>query len=549
MPNRGAQRADHQEDDAARERRDDRDHQEEADLVHAGPEAAEIAAGEVAGEARREPDAHHHRDGAGGRYFRDERETGRRDIKLADGQHDEIGGEPEPARLATACAERRGQQNEVRERDAEAAERHLGDGGRLAAAIGLRPPHHQQERCEGEDHEGVERLKPGDRDLSAPDQEIDGAVGEFVGPQRDGVALLLVGRPEEGRGDRQQQERADRPPFVAAERLCGLFGGDAAVHIWGQCARGVEIDQKPDGHADPGCGEAVVPAEPFAQRAADQWGEERAEIDADVEDREGAVSPRIAGRIERADLRRDVRLERAVAEDQHGDGQEEQGLEGHQEVPDRHQRCAEHDGAALAEHAVGEQAAEDRREVNETSVEPVDVRGKRLHAERPEDGFQRAPECGEADHVLGAAGMQQVLHHVEHQQRLHAVIGEALPHFDGEEISEAAGMAEEVVVFRRRGHGCSPRRGEVSTACAYPNRLPCPGSPPPGFLGFAAGFGAGALVAGVLRVCRTSFAVAPTLPSANSMSRLMPGCTAVAARSGWPAASRTSAKPRSRTLW
>ena len=42
---------------------------------------------------------------------------------------------------------------------------------------------------EGEDHERVEGLEPGGRDLSAPDDEIDRTVGIVVGPQRNGVAL------------------------------------------------------------------------------------------------------------------------------------------------------------------------------------------------------------------------------------------------------------------------------------------------------------------------------------------------------------------------
>ena len=74
-------------------------------LGHARPEAAEIAGEEVAGEARGEPHAHHHRDGAGRRHLGDQREADRRQIKLADGEDDEIGREPEPARLAAAGAE------------------------------------------------------------------------------------------------------------------------------------------------------------------------------------------------------------------------------------------------------------------------------------------------------------------------------------------------------------------------------------------------------------------------------------------------------------
>ena len=139
-----------------------------------------------------------------------------------------------------------------------------------------------------------------------------------------------------------------------------------------------------------------MPAEFLAERAAHQRRQERAEIDADIENREGAVAAAVAGRVERADLGRDVRLERAVAENENAEREQKQMLECHHEMADRHQRCAEDDGAALAEHAVGQQAAEDRREIDEAGVEAVDLRGERLRVERAEHEFQRAAECAEA---------------------------------------------------------------------------------------------------------------------------------------------------------
>jgi hypothetical protein len=45
------------------------------------------------------------------------------------------------------------------------------------------------------------------------------------------------------------------------------------------------------------------------------------------------------------------------------------------------------------------------------------------------------------------AGMifeQQKFRHVEHEQRAHAVIGEALPHFGGEQKGQTARMAEQL---------------------------------------------------------------------------------------------------------
>src|SRR3569833_3014105 len=56
--------------------------QEEAHLVHAAEEAADIALEQVAREAGDEPKAQNHRQDLGRRAARDERQTNRREIKL-----------------------------------------------------------------------------------------------------------------------------------------------------------------------------------------------------------------------------------------------------------------------------------------------------------------------------------------------------------------------------------------------------------------------------------------------------------------------------------
>ena len=173
----------------------------------------------------------------------------------------------------------------------------------------------------------------------------------LVRPQCDGIAHLLVGCPEQGVRQEQHQQHGDRAPFVAIERPRAL---DIAhlVHLVGWQARvGVEINREPDQHADSGGHEAVVPADFLAQRAAHQRGEECAEVDPDIEDRIRAIAARIARRVKAADLRRDIGLEGAVAENQSGEREEEQRLEGHEEVADRHQHGADDHRAALTEHA------------------------------------------------------------------------------------------------------------------------------------------------------------------------------------------------------
>ena len=187
-----------------------------------------------------------------------------------------------------------------------------------------------------------------------------------------------------------------------------------------------------------------MPAQLLAQRSADQRREKRAEIDADIEDRIGAIAAPVARGIEPAHLRRHVGLERAVAENERGQGEQEQRLESHHEVADRHQGGAEQDGAVLAEHAVGENAAEQRREIDEAGIEAVDVRGKGLRAKRAEHRFEQLLERPEPDHGVGVLGQQQKFHHVEHEQGPHPVVGEALPHLGREQEGQPARMPEQV---------------------------------------------------------------------------------------------------------
>jgi hypothetical protein len=61
----------------------------------------------------------------------------------------------------------------------------------------------------------------------------------------------------------------------------------------------------------------------------------------------------VTRRVEAADLGRDIGLESAIAEDEREERQQEQWLECHHEMTDRHQRGAEDHGAALTEHVIG----------------------------------------------------------------------------------------------------------------------------------------------------------------------------------------------------
>src|SRR5580765_2569970 len=56
------------------------------------------------------------------------------------------------------------------------------------------------------------------------------------------------------------------------------------------------------------------------------------------------------------------------------------------------------------------------------------------------------PQRAEPDHILGMPGQEQILHHVEDEERAHSIIGEALPHLGREQECQPARMAEKVAL-------------------------------------------------------------------------------------------------------
>src|SRR5437016_13279495 len=69
-----------------------------------------------------------------------------------------------------------------------------------------------------------------------------------------------------------------------------------------------DVDTQTDEHAKPGGRESVVPPIELAERAADQWRDEGADIDREVIDRNAAVAARVGLCIQFADLRRQISL-------------------------------------------------------------------------------------------------------------------------------------------------------------------------------------------------------------------------------------------------
>ncbi len=166
---------------------------------------------------------------------------------------------------------------------------------------------------------------------------------------------------------------------------------------------------------------------------------------------EGIGAAQVFGLVERADLAGDVPFEHSAAEDQAKECKEKCGLKSHQEMTRCHGERAEENGAAPAEHTIGEEAAEDWSEINAGGVGAEDRRGERLAVETA----LKLAKAIERRNVFNAPRQQEILDQVKDEQRLHAIIGEAFPRLREREVPESAWVAEEIrgIVFAGKRSG------------------------------------------------------------------------------------------------
>lgn len=126
--------------------------------------------------------------------------------------------------------------------------------------------------------------------------------------------------------------------------------------------------------ADSGCAESGMPPVLVPHDCGDEVADERAQVDAEVEDVEAGVLELASLGVESTEHGRDVWLEEAVADDEQAQPEVEHAhaLERQADVSGTHDDGTEHDRLAVAEDAVGEDAADEGREVDQGRVGPED---------------------------------------------------------------------------------------------------------------------------------------------------------------------------------
>ncbi len=230
-------------------------------------------------------------------------------------------------------------------------------------------------------------------------------------------------------------------PAHALEQHSGI-GRLAPTHE--QRLEGDEDDETKD-HADAGRAEAPTPAPILPEPACDDRTDGGAGVHAHIEDRVGGIPADVGARVQLAHDHRDVRLHEARANDDEGQGQPEdadhgvalpaRSLEGHEAMSAREDDAAEQHGLALTQPTIRKIAAEQRRNVDEASICPI-------------------------DQVRLAVVVQPVLGEIEDEQRAHPVIGKALPHLGEEQDDEALGMAEHFGLRARDQIGSREQEGD-----------------------------------------------------------------------------------------
>ena len=216
--------------------------------------------------------------------------------------------------------------------------------------------------------------------------------------------------------------------------------------------------QQADPHADRGDREAPVEAEGRLQQARQDGAEERAEVDAEVEQREARIAARVLGGVQRADHGGRVGLQSAGAQgDEHEADADarEAGQDGERDVPGHDDDGADEQHALRAEHPVGQPRPHDRGQVDGAAVGADDAgRGGLVHREA----------------ALGDGVVE-----VDEEDALHPVEAEALPHLDAEDVRQRPRLPEEPrIAIARRARLTEDRcRADGGRACvrAWPARV------------------------------------------------------------------------------
>ncbi len=403
--------------------------------------AANQARRQVTQRTRAEPQPHHLAAHSFRRQQRHGRQTNRAQAELTQRQHQNAAHQPERRHARPAAAQhvfgRQHHQAKAR-RGTQDADDKLGDTARANVHTRQLRPCPAEHRCQQNNEQGVDRLEPHRRNFKITDHAVSVVVGEQV--ER---SWLLFKRGPEERG-RDQQDKADQQPgalFAVQARknkqinkiegngcrddvnqhagyrnrvnhnhalrnqrhenrntyrqgqqpgtyavtfhdraVPGGIQADFAVIAF-HCRNGKYAeDNQRDQHPDTANAKAPVPAVGFDQPAGNQRRDKRTHVDAHIEQREAAVTTRVAFFIQGTDHHRNTGFEQAGAENDEHQADKEQviahdGRQRNRQVTERNQNGTVPDGSLLAEPVIGQPAPRQRGQIHGAGKDPDNRRG------------------------------------------------------------------------------------------------------------------------------------------------------------------------------
>lgn len=367
-----------EENHGGNERRHHRD-RVELRVAHSVIVRREETTQKVGAEVRHEPRTHGKSCELRRRQFVHEGEPDRRQTQLSYGVKRIHTNEPQHAH-GSACLEDTGRDHHEDEPDSDEHESvgHFDGGSGLRLLLRHVLPELREQRREDEDEERVDRLEPTCRHLVVPAEDGDVTVGLPLGKQREGGTRLLERHPEEDHEKEQDEDHRDLFPLFPSERrrddvgAVGVLGDLLALARLAEEPLAVEHDPDADEHADAGREEPPLKAVGLGESSAHERREERAKIDAHVEDRVRAVHARIMRPIiELGHRSRDVGLEEPVPDDEQTESRPEREGMHHEELASGHEEPAEDDARPTSPELVRDVTADERRHVDEPRVPAV----------------------------------------------------------------------------------------------------------------------------------------------------------------------------------
>ena len=255
---------------------------------------------------------------------------------------------------------------------------------------------------------------------------------------------MLEGEPKEDREEGENEDRLQAVDDDVRGRVIlgpslGQFGGFVGVHLVAdsaeQRARPPEL-QRAKNHEGAGQAEAEVPRHLLADVTAQRNTEKGAGIHAHVEQRVAAIALAfVVLRVELTHDGRNVRLEEAGAERDQPEAciKHRHGFCEQCNVPGRNDEAAKQHRTARAQEAVSDVAAQDGRHVHGKGVPAV--------------------QTGRVSARPAPAALADLADQEEHQQRAHAVVREAFPHFCEEQDEQRIGLPQDAGLWIRVSEG------------------------------------------------------------------------------------------------